>query len=90
MGRVYKRDSRIQCACIATNVGPWGACNDCVLIHVPCCGVVVDVLVQAATLSAWRERDAQHIAIADQAGSGKTLAYLIPIFQVWCETQGFL
>ncbi len=38
-------------------------------------------VAQAAALQAWRS-DAQHLVIADQAGSGKTLAYLLPLVQV--------
>lgn len=38
--------------------------------------------IQAGALKAWRSGEAQHLALADQAGSGKTLAYLLPLFQV--------
>ncbi|GFH30702.1 uncharacterized protein HaLaN_29601, partial [Haematococcus lacustris] len=37
--------------------------------------------IQAGALKAWRSAEAQHLALADQAGSGKTLAYLLPLFQ---------
>lgn len=42
------------------------------------------VCAQAAALRAWKTADSLHIAIADQAGSGKTLAYLLPLVQVGC------
>ena len=34
-------------------------------------------------LQAWSAKEALHYIIADQAGSGKTLAYLLPLVQVW-------
>lgn len=36
---------------------------------------------QVAALQAWNNSDTQHLVIADQAGSGKTLAYLLPLIQ---------
>jgi hypothetical protein len=44
-------------------------------------------------LQAWSNKEALHYIVADQAGSGKTLAYLLPLIQVgrwrwWRVVQG--
>lgn len=36
---------------------------------------------QAESYRALRSPDTRHVALADQAGSGKTLAYLLPLLQ---------
>lgn len=38
--------------------------------------------LQAAAFNAMRDTDRSAVVLADQAGSGKTLAYLLPIVQV--------
>ncbi|KAJ9528402.1 hypothetical protein QJQ45_020328, partial [Haematococcus lacustris] len=63
----FKRPSHIQLSMLATP-------------HV-CAACDAANAWQAGALKAWRSAEAQHLALADQAGSGKTLAYLLPLFQ---------
>lgn len=43
---------------------------------------MIDCHAQEAMLEAWSNKEALHFIVADQAGSGKTLAYLLPLIQV--------
>jgi hypothetical protein len=42
---------------------------------------------QAESYSALRDPASRHVALADQAGSGKTLAYLLPLLQALREQE---
>jgi ATP-dependent RNA helicase DDX18/HAS1 len=46
--------------------------------------------MQAASFRALKQSEARHVVLADHAGSGKTLAYLLPLLQALREEEALL